>query len=140
MNQPLERQAQALASQATKQIFWDNPQLTWEEKKKVKGQQLIIARERVGAKKKPIDISPKEWEAINAGAISKTELRKILNNADKNKVRALALPRSKTGISAAKAQRAKSLLSKGYTRTEAAEMLGITIGQLNNAVEEKKPN
>lgn len=135
MNQPLERRAQAIANKAVKQIIWDNPQLTDEDKKKVKGQQLNLARERVGAKKKQINITDKEWEAINAGAISKTNLIKILNNADKKRVRELALPRTSKGLSAGKVARAKSLLSSGYTRAEAAEMLGISVSQLNHAVE-----
>ena len=137
-NAPLERQAQLLAGQAVKQIFFDNPQLNSEEKRKIRGQQLNYARARVGAKKTPIDISPREWEAINAGAISKTELKKILANANKKQIRQLAMPRTKTGISTAKTIQAKNLLSRGYTREEAAEMLGITIGQLNNAVSESK--
>ena len=135
-NRPLERRAQLLAGQAIRQIFLDNPQLTNEDKKKIRGQQLNYARARVGAKKTPIYISDREWEAINAGAISKTELKKILKEADKNRVRELALPKTKTGISSAKTIRAKSLLTRGYTRQEVAEMLDISIGQLNNAVAE----
>ena len=137
-NQPLERRAQTLAGEAIRQILWDNPQLTPDDISKVQGQQLNLARSRIGAKKKLIDISPREWEAINAGAISKTELRKILNNADKKKVRQLALPKTKTGISSAKTVQAKALLDRGYTRAEVADLLDISIGQLNYAVEGKK--
>lgn len=139
-NRPFERQAQLLAGQAIRQIFLDNPQLTNEDKKKIRGQQLNYARVRVGAKKTPIYISDREWEAINAGAISKTELKKILKEADKNRVRQLALPKTKTGISSAKTIQAKNLLSRGYTRQEVAEILDISIGQLNNAVAESRQN
>jgi hypothetical protein len=48
--------------------------------KKIKWQALNTARVRVGAKKKDIDIEPKEWEAIQAGAITNNTLLQIINN------------------------------------------------------------
>ena len=58
--------------------------MTAEEEKKVKSQALAEARVRYGAKKDPVDITDKEWEAIQAGAIHTQMLRDILNNTDKD--------------------------------------------------------
>lgn len=46
--------------------------------KKVSQQALVRARNEVGAKRTPIKMTDREWEAIQAGAISENVLRKSL--------------------------------------------------------------
>ena len=48
----------------------DNPDMTKAEVKKASQQALAQARSSVGAKRSNIEITDKEWEAIQAGAIS----------------------------------------------------------------------
>ena len=69
-NAPLERKAQALGSRLFSLKKADNPELEYDQdkKKKVQAQCLEEARYRVGAKKIPISISDRQWEAIQAGA------------------------------------------------------------------------
>ena len=69
-NAPRERQAQILANAAVKAKKQENPDMTKGEIKKANQQALTAARNSVGAKREPILITDREWEAIQAGAIS----------------------------------------------------------------------
>lgn len=141
-NAPLERQAQIKANKAIYDILQNNPDLKndAEHYKREKGRQLDKARKLVGAKKLLIGGSEKnpltdrEWEAIEKHAVSKTTLQRILSNSDKNRVRELAMPRTKTGLSSAKIARAKAMLQKGYSRADVCDMLDISEGKLINAI------
>lgn len=129
-NKPLERQAQLLANTLVAAKLRDNPHLEAADIKKIKGQALVTARERIGAKKFVIDITPKEWEAIQAGAISAHRLSDILDNADLDKVKALATPRTALKMTESKVARARLMLDSGYTRAEVANALGVSVSTL----------
>jgi hypothetical protein len=132
-NRPLERQAQVLANAQIKAARAADPSMSKETLKKVKSRALIEARRRVGADKQRVQISPKEWEAIQAGAISNSKLKDILDNADLDKVRELATPRTKLLITSSKKARAESMLALGYTRAEVAAQLGVSLSTLDRA-------
>lgn len=129
-NKPLERQAHLLGFTIVRTKKLDNPGMTKEELKKVKGQALMEARNRAGAKKKQIDISDKEWEAIQTGAISNSLLTQILQNADLNKVKQLATPKTTTTITPAKLALAKALFASGNTTADVANRLGVSTSKL----------
>lgn len=133
-NAPLERVAQLIAGRAIAAKIYSNPNMEADKKKRLKGQELDRARRRVGAGKKTIYISDKEWEAINAGAISKTKLKDILAEADKDRVKQLATPKSNSGLSSAKVARARSMLARGYSQADVADMLDISVGTLVKAI------
>jgi DNA-binding CsgD family transcriptional regulator len=134
-NKPLERQAQLLANAAV-QIKKDaKPDLEPSEIKKIQSQELIKARIRTGAGKQRIDITPYEWAAIQAGAVSTNVLRQILENADLDKVKELATPRVKTTMSEAKQTRARTMLASGYTQAEVADALGVSVSTLKTTIE-----
>ena len=82
MNKPAERKATALANIILKKKMQDDPSIKEdkEKKKKYANQAISGARLMVGAKKQTIKISPREWEAIQAGAIRKSVLKEILDN------------------------------------------------------------
>ena len=122
-NQPRERRAQVLANAEIKTKKEANPDMTKKELKKVKNQALVKARNQVGAHRTPIDISEKEWEAIQAGAISENRLMQILNNADIDKVRQLATPRTTNGLSNAQIAKIMSMKASGYTTAQIADAL-----------------
>ncbi|MCX7817560.1 MAG: hypothetical protein N2317_08665 [Syntrophales bacterium] len=125
-NKPLERQAQLLANAVVAAKKANNPDMDAADLKKIKGQALAEARSRTNAKKQRIDITDREWEAIQAGAISANTLSQILNNTDLDKVKQLATPRTSTSLTAAKKAKAKLMLSSGYTQAEVADALGIS--------------
>lgn len=125
-NAPKERQAMYLGNEIVKMKVEANPNLTASQLKKIKGQALETARNRVGAGKERIQITEKEWEAIQAGAITHNKLTKILNNTKIEDVQKLATPRTKQGIPASKVNRAKAMLNRGYTLEQIADALGIS--------------
>lgn len=130
-NKPLERQAQILANEAVKSRLKDNPGMTGDELKKVKGQQLTIARNRVGAHKQNIVPTTKEWEAIQSGAIRNNKLIEIINNSNLDTIKQLATPRSTNSIPTAVINKAKFMLDTGYTQAEVADRLGISVSTIN---------
>lgn len=134
-NKPLERQAQLLANAALQQKKDANPNLEKAEIKKIQNQELTKARIRTGAGKQRIEITPHEWAAIQAGAVSTNVLRQILENTDLDNVKALATPRSQVTMTAAKQSRARSMLASGYTQAEVADALGVSVSTLNTTIE-----
>ncbi len=136
MNAPLERQAQLLANTIVASKRRDNPNMDSDDIKKVETQALNEARLRIGASKKDVmvKISDREWEAIQAGAISTSKLTRILNNTDETRVKELATPKSQPAMTPAKLSRAKSMLNSGCTRAEVAERLGISVSTLSKAL------
>lgn len=136
LNAPRERQAQLLATRT----YYKNltPDMDKDDRKKLKTQALAGARSRTipgkAHKKKYVDITDKEWEAIQAGAISETKLKKILLNAKSDQVKKLATPKQLPKMTTAKTTRARLLLDKGYTIAEVADQMGVSTTTLINAV------
>lgn len=137
-NRPLERQAQTLANAAIRQRQAANPDMTADQLKKVKFQELNHARAAVGSDKqsRSIEITPKEWEAIQAGAVSTNQLNQILTNTDIDVIRSYATPKVVRTMTPERADRAKDMLNSGYTRSEIAQVLGVSITTLNNSLKE----
>jgi DNA-binding CsgD family transcriptional regulator len=137
-NRPLERKANLLASkwvQAIKEAAKESgEELDASEIKKIRGRKLIEARNRLGASKTLVNIEPKEWEAIQARAISKEKLTRILNNADVDKVRQYAMPRNQSVMSNAKIARARAMMNQNRTNSEIAEALGVSESTLFKAL------
>lgn len=125
-NAPRERRAQAIANSQVKAKVQENPDMDKAEIKKASQIAITNARAAVGASGKDtrIEISEREWEAIQAGAISDSKLTQILRYADSDKVRQLATPRSTTQLSAAKISKIKAMASMGFTNAEIAEAVG----------------
>ena len=125
-NAPRERMAQLIANSIVKAKRDDNPDMEKDELKKVKSQALAKARVQTGANKDRIDITDKEWEAIQAGAISSSKLEAILKNTDTDKVRKLATPIASVSLSSANQNRIKTLSASGATIEQIAEALGVS--------------
>lgn len=136
-NAPLERKAQMLANKFFQMKKEDNPELAYDKDKikKVKGQCLEEARYRVGAKKTLIDLTDRQWEAIQAGAVSSNKLEEILKNCDTDKIKQRATPRTPKGIPQAKLATAKMRLNRGYSPDEVAKSLGVSISTLYRALD-----
>lgn len=125
-NAPKEREAQRIARSVVDAKKDANPDMTKAEIKKEGQRALTKARLQVGAQRTPITISDKEWEAIQAGAISDSKLDKILKYADSEVVREKATPRQKATIPPAKANKAQMMYKSGYTLAEIADSLGVS--------------
>ena len=95
-------------------------------------------REEVGSisrKDRNIQITDKEWEAIQAGAISESKLKRILNNSDPDSLRQRAMPKTSVNISQAKINRIKAM-SASYTVAQIADKLGISTSTVSKYLKE----
>ena len=140
LNAPRERQAQTIANAVVAAKKTSNPHMTKGEIKKASQQALVEARLAVGAHRQAIRLTAKEWEAIQAGAISKTQLEKIIANTDLDSLRTWATPRSKTTLSTAKQLRIKALYEAGNTTAEIAQALGVSASTVNKYLNGKDGN
>ena len=105
--------------------------------KKISQRAVSKYRQQVGAvarRDRNIDITDKEWEAIQAGAIHENTLVKILNNTDIDKLRERATPRSYNTLSSAQVNRVKALAASNYTLKEIAEKLGVSTTTVSKAL------
>ena len=125
-NAPKERQAQVFANANVAAKKKDNPYMTNAEIKKAGQQALTSARVKVGAKREPIKLTDKEWEAIQAGAISENKLKQIINNVNIDELRQRATPRTTTSLSSAKISKISSMNASGYSIAEIAQALGVS--------------
>lgn len=126
-NAPRERTAHLIANARVDAKVKDNPYLEKKDIQKIQQQEITRARELVGAKRHPITINDREWEAIQAGAISETKLSKILNHADLDEIRERAMPRSTNNqLTSAKIAKIKLMNKSGYTNKEIAKALGVS--------------
>lgn len=147
---PQERKAQLVTSKIMDMKIKENPELKYDydEKKKVTAQVLSEQRKRANGTSEKLEwrikITPKEWEAIDAGAVRSTKLTDILNNTDMDVIQKYATPRNSYGLSKSQLSLAKSLLrqtnSSGehrFSQAEVADRLGISVNTLMNAVNER---
>ena len=124
-NAPRERQAQAVANSVMNAKRASND-LTKSEDKKLSQQALNQARQRIGAHRTSIDISDKEWEAIQAGAVSENLLTRIIKYADMDILKEKATPRNRKELSSTKISRIKALAARGYTLEQIAKAVGTS--------------
>ncbi len=134
-NKPLERKAQIMAAKIVKAKKEANPDMDKATLKKLKAQALEESRTRYGAKKQDIQITDREWQAIQAGAVSPTKLKSILSNTDTAKVKERALPRTNTVMTPTKMTRARAMMATGYTPSEIADALGVAVSTVTSAME-----
>lgn len=137
-NAPRERQAQVFANASMNAKKQDNPDMTVGEIKKANQQELTKARNAVGAKREPIKITDREWEAIQAGAISENKLTQIINNVDIDSLRQRATPRATTQLSSAKVNKISSMSASGYSTAEIAKALGVSPSTVSNYLKGKE--
>lgn len=129
-NAPRERQAQAIANSRVQAKVQANPALKQDKKelKKVRQLEITNARAEIGAsgKETKITISDREWEAIQAGAITDSRLSQILKYTDTDALRERATPKTTTQLSNAKVAKIKAMASSGYSMADIADSLGVS--------------
>lgn len=138
LNAPRERQAQLAANSEVRAMKKANPDMTSKEVKKKGQQALSRARIAYGASRHPIDITPRGWQAIQAGAISENRLAQILRFADADQVRQYATPRATTTLSPGKQARIRAMRASGYTTSQIASALGVSTSTVSKYVKGKE--
>lgn len=89
---------------------------------------LTKYREELGSvsrKDRNIVLTDREWEAIQAGAVSENTLNRILRNSDADSLRQRAMPKETKELNQAKQNRIKAM-SASYTIAQIAEKLGVS--------------
>lgn len=129
-NKPKERKAMLIANANIKAKIQEqglNPAIDKKEIKKISSVEMQRARESVGAsgRKSKVTFTDKEWEAVQAGAISDNMLTKFLNSSDSDEIVKRAMPKTTSVMSSAKMSKAKAMLRSGYTYKEIAQACGV---------------
>lgn len=139
-NRGKERQAQRLANIEIKAIEEQNEGLPKKEKKKIAQQAITKARNLVGASRRDVEINitDRQWEAIQSGAIHENKLSEILKNTNLDRIRELATPKQTTALGSAKQNMIRSLSGSGYTNSEIAKRLGISASAVQYYLKEAK--
>lgn len=146
-NKPRERQAQVIANaevarninKVKAELRKQHPNATEKELNKLVRKEIDIkkasqkalsnARNEVGSisrRDRAIEITDREWDAIQAGAISENYLNRILNNADIDKLRQRATPKQNSAPSQAKINKIKSMSASNYTLAEIAKACNLS--------------
>lgn len=131
-NKPKERKAMLIANSNIKAKIQEqglDPKNTEDKKeiKKISSVEMQRARDSVGAsgRKSKVTFTDKEWEAVQAGAISDNMLTKFLDSSDSDEIVKRAMPKTATVMSSAKMSKAKAMLRSGYTYKEIAQACGV---------------
>lgn len=133
-NSPKERLAQTKSSAEINKKLKDyklqyGTDMPGDDEKKLRRQTIAKYRAMYGSGKKNvlIEITDKEWEAIQNHAISYSKMNDILNNTDMDQVKQRAIPRKNGAtVSAAKINSMQRLINNGYPISEVADMLGVS--------------
>lgn len=133
-NAPRERRAQLCANVEYKYLVNNNPNADSDTRRKWKGQALAGARAKVGAGKERIKIEDREWDAIQAGALSSSKVKRILDNTDSDALKKRATPRFEKGISPTKKALIRSMEARNYTLAEIAEAVGVSTSTVQKAL------
>ena len=130
-----ERTATRLASSEIKRRQSTNPDLKGEDLRKTSQRLQTKYRSEVGSvsrRNRAIQITDKEWEAIQAGAISENKLKKILNNSDPDSLRQRAMPKESKSLSSAQINRMKRLSESNFTLSQIAEKMNLSPSTVSN--------
>lgn len=131
-NKPKERKAMLIANANIKAKIQEqglDPNIS-EDKKvigKISSVEMQRARDSVGAsgRKSKVTFTDREWEAVQAGAISDNMLTKFLNSSDSDEIVKRAMPKNVTVMTSAKMSKANAMLRSGYSYAEIAKVCGV---------------
>lgn len=131
---PFETDALVEANSMIKAWYIENPHASSEERGKAKQKIINLCRRQRGLTSyyNSLEITPKEWEAIQAGAIGSSTLTKLLGKADMSIITQYAMPSTKGRLTTAQINRIRSMSASGRTNSEIADALGINVSTVIN--------
>lgn len=129
-NKPKERKAMLIANANIKAKIQEqglDPTIDKKEIKKISSVEMQRARDSVGAsgRKSKVTFTDREWEAVQAGAISDNMLTKFLNSSDSDEIVKRAMPKNIAVMTSAKMSKANAMLRSGYSYAEIAKACGV---------------
>ncbi len=137
-NKYLEKQAQILGNKRYYAAKRDG-NYSRDQLKRLQNECIAGARLSIGAKKPTILITPKEWKAIDAGAISSSTLVQIINNTSLDTIRSYTMPRQtqRSLVSYTDECLIKSMAARpGVTQSEIADAMGLSTSTINQILNE----
>ena len=144
LNKARERAAQRMANaevSAKKKAYEEEhgSKMKPKDVKKISQQAISKYRDELNSVKRrerSIEITDREWDAIQAGAISENKLKSILDNTDIDSLRQRATPKATTTLSNAKVSRIKAMKASNYSTAEIAASLGISSSTVSKYLKE----
>jgi len=135
---PKNRQAELIANSVMRATIQANPELkksdNADKRKKLAAKALENARDAVNGgkhtKRYQIELSDREWEAIQAGAISENKFKTVIRYSDTSKLKQRALPRQSNRMPASTRSRARLMINNGYALSTVAKELGVSASSL----------
>jgi len=124
-----ERAAQRMANVEIQAKQEADPTMKPGDIRKVGQRALTKYRQEVSSvnrRERNIKITDREWEAIQAGAISENKLKSILDNTDIAELRQRATPKTTNTLSSAKVNKIKQMSKSNFTLAEIASSLGVS--------------
>ena len=137
-NKYLERQAQILGNKRYYAAKRDG-NYSLDQLKRLQNECIAGARLSIGAKKPTIDITPKEWAAIDAGAVSSNILTEIINNTSLETIKSYTMPRQtqRSLVSYTDECLIRSMAARpGVTQAEIADAMGLSTSTINAILNE----
>lgn len=139
-NKPKERKAMLIANANIKAKIQEqglDPTIDKKEIKKISSVEMQRARDSVGAsgRKSKVTFTDREWEAVQAGAISDNMLTKFLNSSDSDEIVKRAMPKATATLSSAKLAKAKAMLNLGASYDEVAKACGVPKSTIYSALD-----
>jgi DNA-binding CsgD family transcriptional regulator len=137
LNTARERAAQRMANAEVNVKKSTDPDMKPGDVKKAGQQALTKYRTEVGSvsrRDRSIKITDREWEAIQAGAITENVLKDILNNTDIDSLRERATPRSTTKLSQTKISKIKAMRNSNYTTEQIAKACGCSVSTVQQYI------
>lgn len=134
-NKMRERTAIAMANASIqkKMASWKqaNPDASRTEykaqKRKISDREMKVARNEVGARRKKVDITDAQWDAIQNGGLHKTDFYRLMKYADRDQVKQRAMPKTYNELSTAKQNRIEAMRRSGYTNEQIAAQVGCSV-------------
>lgn len=138
-NKPRERAALRMANVEVENkkaavLASTGKEMSKEDVRKLSARATKSARSEVGSvprKERNIEITDREWEAIQAGAISENKLKRILNNTDADKLRERSMPKERKELSPVMINKIKRMCSSNYTLADIAEVCGCSVATVS---------
>ena len=142
---PREAYAQVLANAEIQRQYRLDPSIEpWKKEDKKNRQRTIDrARDAVGSNRKNrnFEITDREWEAIQARAVSHTVLSDILRFTDPDVLRERATPKptSRSGLSEAQKARVLAMYNNNvYTISQIADVMNVSTSTISNILNKKE--
>ena len=128
-NSVKERTATRFAASEINERKRNQPDLKSEDIRKLSQRSMSKYREQVGAatrRERNIIITDRQWEAIQAGAISENKLKSILANSDPDSLRQKAMPKKISGLTNAQVARIRAMNNSNFTINQIAEKMNVS--------------